>query len=81
MSFEGDETGDAIRLKKDDISSAKFSLQGDLKIKSDLIKGDLRFIVPPYTSTTLGGAYILPIDQKDEAAAFRSFIKDSGFVR
>ncbi|MDR2181261.1 MAG: hypothetical protein LBN92_01120 [Treponema sp.] len=45
-------------------------------IKSALLKEDLRFIVPPYTPTTLEGAYILPINQKEEAAAFQRFIKD-----
>ncbi|MDR2209963.1 MAG: hypothetical protein LBO65_00645 [Spirochaetaceae bacterium] len=77
ISSEVDEVGDAIRLKKDNISSAKFGLQGDLKIKSDLLKGDLRFIIPPYTPTVTEGAYILPITQKEEAAAFRNFIKNT----
>ncbi|MFP3089627.1 hypothetical protein LQZ21_04805 [Treponema sp. TIM-1] len=77
ISFDGDEVGEAIRLKKDDIISAKFGLQGDLKIKSALLNGELRFIVPPYTPTTLESAYILPINQNEEAAAFRSFIKNT----
>jgi hypothetical protein len=72
-----DEVEDAVSLKKEDITSAKFGLQGDLKIKSGKLKSELRFIVPPYTPTTLEDAYILPINQNEEAAAFKQFVKNN----
>jgi hypothetical protein len=74
VNFDADEVGRAVRLKKVDIISAKFGLQGDLKIKSKL-SGELRFIVPPYTPTALESAYILPINQHKEADAFKRFVK------
>jgi hypothetical protein len=77
VNSDVDETGTAISLKKDDIISAKFGFQGDLKIKSGKLKEELRFIVPPYTPTTLEDAYILPINQHEEAAAFKRFVKDT----
>jgi hypothetical protein len=77
VNSDVDEAGTAISLKKDDIISAKFGLQGDLKIKSGKLKEELRFIVPPYTPTTLEDAYILPINQHEEADAFKRFVKDA----
>jgi hypothetical protein len=77
VNSDADEAGSAVSLKKDDIISAKFGLQGDLKIKSGKLKGELRFIVPPYTPTTLENAYILPINQNEEAEAFKRFVKDT----
>jgi hypothetical protein len=53
----------------------KFGLQNDLKIKSGKLTEELRFIVPPYTPTTLEDAYILPINQQEEADAFKRFVK------
>jgi hypothetical protein len=70
-----DEAADAIRLRKDNIISAKFGLQGDVKIKSDMTDKELRFVVPPYTPTSLESAYILPIIQ--EAEAFKRFVKEN----
>jgi hypothetical protein len=75
INSDADEVGDAIRLRKDDISSAKFGAQGDIKIKSGTLGIELRFTVPSYTPTTLESAYILPLNQKEEAAAFINFIK------
>jgi hypothetical protein len=75
INSDVDEAGDAIRLRKDDISSAKFGLEGYIKIKSDTLGKELRFIVPPYTPTTLENAYILLINQNEEAGAFKNFIK------
>jgi hypothetical protein len=75
INYEIDEIGDAIRLSKDIISSAKFGFQGDIKIKSDILNKPLRFIVPPYTPPILENAYILPINQEKEAEAFKRFIK------
>jgi hypothetical protein len=69
------EVGDAIRLHKNDIVSVKFGLQGDVKIKSNNLDKELRFVVPPYTPTSLESAYILPINQNSEAEAFKRFIK------
>jgi hypothetical protein len=69
--------GSAVSLKKDDIISAKFGLQGDLKIRSGKLNGELRFIVPPYTPATLESACILPINQHKEADAFKRFVKDA----
>jgi hypothetical protein len=76
VNSDVDEVGDALSLKKDDIISAKFGLQGDLRIKSGKLNEELRFIVPPYTPTTLESAYILPINQHEEADAFKRFVKD-----
>lgn len=76
MDSEG-ESGDALVLPASSIKSAKMDMQGGVKIKSDLLKDDLRFIVPPYTSKALEDAYILPIIQEDEASQFKAFIKDS----
>jgi hypothetical protein len=75
INSDVDEVGDAIRLRKEDISSAKFGLEGYIKIKSETQGKDLRFIVPPYTPTTLEDAYILLINQNEEAEAFKNFIK------
>jgi hypothetical protein len=72
-----DEAGDAIRLRKDNIISAKFGLQGEVKIKSDRTDKELRFIVPAYTPTTLENAYILPINQETEAESFKRFMKEN----
>ncbi|MDR0652549.1 MAG: hypothetical protein LBG12_04485 [Synergistaceae bacterium] len=77
VNSDVDEVGDAIILKKDDIISVKFGLQGDLKIKSGKLNEELRLIVPPYTPTTLEDAYILPINQHEEAEAFKRFVKDT----
>jgi hypothetical protein len=77
VNSDVDEVGNAVSLKKDDIISAKFGLQGDLKIRSGKLNGELRFIVPPYTPTTLENAYILPINQNEEADAFKRFVKDT----
>jgi hypothetical protein len=77
VNFDVDEVGDAIRLRKDNIVSAKFGLQGDVKIKSDMTDKELRFIVPAYTPTVLENSYILPIIQETEAEAFRRFIKEN----
>jgi hypothetical protein len=72
-----DEAGDAIRLNRDNTLSAKFGLQGDVKIKSGILDKELRFVVPAYTPTMLESAYILPINQEAEAEAFRRFIKEN----
>ncbi|MDR2089040.1 MAG: hypothetical protein LBP73_06765 [Clostridiales Family XIII bacterium] len=77
ISSDGDEVGDAVILKKDDIVSAKFGMQGDLKIKANTLESDLRFTVPPFTSSMTAGAYIMVIDQKEEESAFRNFIKST----
>jgi hypothetical protein len=71
------EVGNPVKLKKEDIISAKSGLQGDLKIKSDKLNGELCVIVPPYTPTTLEAAYILPINQHEGAAAFKRFVKEA----
>ena len=75
VNSDVDEVGEAIRLHKSDIASAKFGLDGYIKIKSGTLNKELRFLVPPYTPTTLANAYILPINQNEEAEAFRNFIK------
>jgi hypothetical protein len=77
VNSDVDEVGTAISLKKDDIISTKFGLQGDLKIRSGKLTEELRFIVPPYTPTTLENSYILPINQHEEADAFMRFVKDT----
>jgi hypothetical protein len=77
VNSDVDEVGNAVSLKKDDVISAKFGLQGDLRIKSGKLKEELRFIVPSYTPTTLESAYILPINQHEEADAFKRFVKDT----
>jgi hypothetical protein len=77
VDSDADEVGDAISLKKDDVISAKFGLQGDFQVKSGKLKDELRFIVPPYTPTTLESAYILPINQQAEADAFKRFVQDT----
>jgi hypothetical protein len=77
VNSDVDEAGSAVSLKKDDIISARFGLQGDLRIKSGKLDRELRFIVPPYTPTTLESAFILPINQHEEADAFKRFVKDT----
>jgi hypothetical protein len=77
VNSDVDEAGNAVSLKKDDIISARFGLQGDFKIRSGKLKEEMRFIVPPYTPTTLESVYILPINQNEEAAAFKRFVKDA----
>jgi hypothetical protein len=67
----------AVILAKDDVISAKFGLQGELKLKSGKLDSELKVTVPPFTSTATEGSYILPIIQKEAAVAFRSFIKDT----
>jgi hypothetical protein len=74
VNSDMDEAGDAIRLNKDTVDSIKFGLQGEVKIKSGLLDKELRFVVPPYTPTTLESAYILPINQEAEAEAFKRFV-------
>jgi hypothetical protein len=76
-NLDMDEAGDAIRLNRDNILSAKSGLQGDVKIKSGILDKELRFVVPAYTPTMLESAYILSINQKAEAEAFRRFIKEN----
>jgi hypothetical protein len=78
VNSDVDEVGSAFYLKKEDVVSAKFGFQGDLKLKSGkLLKGELRVVVPPYTPTTLEDAYILPINQQEESIAFKRFIKET----
>jgi hypothetical protein len=72
-----DNAAEAITLKKEDVISAKFGLQGELKLKSGKLDKELKFIVPPFTPAITEGAYILPITQKEAAVAFKSFIKDN----
>jgi hypothetical protein len=72
-----DEAGDAIRLRKDNITLAKFGLQGEVEIKSAATDRKLRFTVPGYTPAALENVYILPINQETEAESFRRFIKEN----
>ena len=69
--------GDPITLNKSNITSAKYSFQGVVKIKSNLLKKELRFFVPGFTPAALENAYILPIVQKEIAVEFKKFIKES----
>ncbi|MDR3164146.1 MAG: hypothetical protein LBU13_01045 [Synergistaceae bacterium] len=77
VNSDVDEVGSPVSLKKDDIISAKFGFQGDLKIKSSKLNEELRFIVPPYTPTTLENSYVLTINQHEEADTFKRFVKDT----
>ncbi|MDL2324275.1 hypothetical protein LJC61_03875 [Ruminococcaceae bacterium OttesenSCG-928-A16] len=70
-------SGDPIVLPKTSITAAKMDLQGGAKIKSDMLKDELRFTVPPYTPTTLEEVYILPVIQEEVAAQFKAFIKEN----
>lgn len=71
------EAGDPIILTETNIIFAKYGLQGDVKIKSDILEKELRFMVPGYTPLSLEDAYVLPILQEDEAVKFRNFIKEN----
>ena len=71
------ESDDVILLKKENIRSAKYGLQGDVKIKSDILEKDLRFIVPPFTTKISEAVYFLPIIQEDIASQFKNFIKEN----
>lgn len=71
------EAGDAIKLTKENIESAKYGLQGDVKIKSDILEEDLRFMVPGFTPPSLEDAYVLPILQEEVAVKFKDFIKEN----
>jgi hypothetical protein len=75
LDAEGNALGNAVQISKQDLLSAKFGLQGDVRIKSDQLNEDLRLIVPGYTPPALEAAYVLPADQTAEAEAFREFIK------
>ncbi|MDR2106552.1 MAG: hypothetical protein LBP24_04010 [Coriobacteriales bacterium] len=77
ITFDAAEVAEAIRLKKEDIISAKFGLQGDLRIKSNVLPKDLRFIVPPFTTSVLEATFVMPIVQQEETLAFRDFIKNN----
>lgn len=77
ISSDTAESGDAILLKKENIISAKYGLQGDVKIKADILEKDLRFMVPGFTPPSLEDAYVLPILQEDLAVEFKSFIKEN----
>ncbi|ULQ59556.1 hypothetical protein K7I13_13980 [Brucepastera parasyntrophica] len=74
---EDDNPADALVLKKDDIISAKFGLQGNVKIKASGLQKELSFFVPGYSTETLESSYMLPILQEDEAAQFKKFIKEN----
>ncbi|MDR2788924.1 MAG: hypothetical protein LBD06_11375 [Candidatus Accumulibacter sp.] len=76
-NFDMDEAGDAIRLNRDNILSAKFGLQGEVRIKSGILDKELRLVVPAYTPAALESASILPINQEAEAEAFRRFIEEN----
>jgi hypothetical protein len=76
-NYDMDEAGDAIRLNKENVLSAKFGFQGEVKIKSGILDKELRVVVPPFTPPALEDAYILPINQEAEAGAFKQFIKDT----
>lgn len=67
-------SGEALQLSKSQIDSAKFDMQGAVRIKSAVLKEELRLTVPPYTATSLESAYILPIIQETEAKQFKAFI-------
>lgn len=71
------EAGDAIKLSKENIQSAKYGLQGDVKIKADILEKDLRFMVPGFTPPSLENAYVLPILQEEVAVKFKDFIKEN----
>ncbi|GHU61909.1 hypothetical protein AGMMS49983_02430 [Clostridia bacterium] len=70
------EAGEVIKLSESNIESAKYGLQGDVKIKSSVLEKELRFVLPAYVPTTLEAAYILPILQEETAVAFKDFIKN-----
>ena len=69
------EAGEIIKLSESNIESVKYGLQGDVKIKSNVLDKELRFVLPTYTPTTLEAAYVLPILQEEAAIAFKDFIK------
>jgi len=77
ITSKGDILENPLFLNKENIISAKFGLQGNVKIKSTLLKGELAFYVPAHTPSSLQGAYILPIKQMDAAVEFRNFIKEN----
>jgi hypothetical protein len=77
ITSDTNESGDAINLTKENIQSAKYGLQGDVKIKSDILEKDLRFMVPGFTPPSLENAYVLPILQEDAAVKFKAFIKEN----
>jgi hypothetical protein len=77
VNSDVDKVGDAICLNKEIISSAKIGLQGEVKIRSEIMDKEIRFILPPYTTAILENAYILPIIQEREAERFKRFIKEN----
>lgn len=77
ITSDGEVVGDIITLKKENIVSAKYGLQGNVKIKSDLLKKELSFFVPGFTPPSLEDAYVLPILQEETAIKFKDFIKES----
>ncbi|MDR2050929.1 MAG: hypothetical protein LBQ63_04065 [Deltaproteobacteria bacterium] len=75
VNYAMDEAADAIRLNRANTLSAKFGFQGEVKIRSFILEGELRFIVPPYTPPALENFSILPVNQETEAKEFRNFIE------
>ncbi len=69
-------SGETVVLEKNNIVSAKFGMQGDVKIKTDANQ-EYRVMVPGYTPSSAASTYMLPIDQTDKAVQFRSFVKEN----
>lgn len=72
-----DEIEDLYFFPKEHIKSISMGLYGERIIKSDLIKGDLRIIVPAYTKEDAEDMYQLPIVQMENAERFEKWIKDN----
>lgn len=68
-------SGKVIRLNSSDIQSAKRNIQGTIVLKSNG-QEDLKFMIPPYTTTMADNMFQLPVTQEEEFAVLDQFLKN-----
>ncbi|MFV0517438.1 MAG: hypothetical protein ACK5MV_08575 [Aminipila sp.] len=73
---DSDEIEDLYFFEREDIKSIATGVQGEKILKSDKIKGDIRFTVPGYTNENAEDMFQLPIIQLDAVTAFEKWIKE-----
>lgn len=74
---DSDEIEDLWLFRREDIKSISTGIRGEKILKSNLMKGDLRFTVPSYTNENAEDMYQLPIVQTDAVADFETWIKEN----
>lgn len=75
--FDSDEIEDLYFFPREDIKSIATGMQGEKILRSNRIKGDLRFTVPSFTNENAEDICQLPIVQMDAVANFEKWIKEN----